>query len=173
MRIGVLSLQGAFREHCRVLKKLNTEALEVRLPEQLKQIDALIIPGGESTTIIKLMGEYNLTEKIKQFTKPIFGTCAGTILLANLNKLDIKVKRNAYGRQINSFETDLDVKGLGRFHGIFIRAPKITEVKENVEILATHDNNPVLVKQGKYLAATFHPELTQDNGIHKLFLSLC
>lgn len=186
MKIGVLALQGAVAEHAAMLSALNTEAAAVRLPSQLDGLDALIIPGGESTTISKLLTEYNLTEPIRRLANqgfPIFGTCAGLVLLAkkvpNLNLepigvIDIEVKRNAYGRQVDSFEADLKVPALGNgnFRGIFIRAPTIEKANSGVDILCLLNESPVAVRQGKVLACAFHPELTDDLRFHKYFLDL-
>ena len=188
MKIGVLALQGAFIEHIRTLTALGAEAVAVRLPEQLDGLDGLIIPGGESTTIGKLATEFNLMEPLRRFAqeKPVWGTCAGMIFLAKdigidrqpiLNVMDITVNRNAFGRQIDSFETDLNIKGLNGqpFHAIFIRAPIVTAVDESagVEILsALADGRIVAVRQNKWLATSFHPELTRDNRMHQLFLNM-
>lgn len=184
MRVGVLALQGAFIEHERVLKELGCETVQVKKKEQLDEIDGLIIPGGESTTIGKLMNEFDLTEKIKEKAQegmPVFGTCAGLILLANdivdsnqprLGLMNMVAHRNAFGRQVDSFETDLEVKGLdsGPVKAVFIRAPYIKEVGEGVDVLASVEDKIVLARQNNLLAAAFHPELTDDNRIHQLFL---
>lgn len=159
--VGVLALQGAFIEHIKVLKNLKIKTIEVRNQTEINSVDALIIPGGESSVINQLL-DFNLP-KI-----PIFGTCAGCIILSQLGLIDIKIERNAYGSQLDSFEADLN----NGFHGVFIRAPKITSIGKNVEVLAKHNDEPVLVRQGKYLAATFHPELTNDTSIHELFLNM-
>ncbi len=186
MKIGVLALQGAVTEHIQMLSALDTKAVAVRLPSELDELDALVIPGGESTTISKLLTEYNLMEPIRELAKkgvPIFGTCAGLVLLAkkvpNLNLepigvMDIEVKRNAYGRQVNSFETDLKFPALGNgtFRGIFIRAPIIEKANSSVEVLCQLNKRPVAVKQGKLLACAFHPELTDDLRFHRYFLDL-
>ena len=186
MKIGILALQGAFAEHAEVLKSLGAEPVPIRLPADLNGIDALIIPGGESTTIIKLLKEYNLLEPIKQLIHkgmPILGTCAGMVLLAkkisgnnqeSLGAMDIEVKRNAFGRQVESFETDLAIPALGdkSFHGVFIRAPQVQKVEQDVEILSQIGDTVVAVQQGKLLACAFHPELTDDLRFHKYFLSL-
>lgn len=168
IRIGVLALQGAFVEHIKVLNKLGVQFSEVRTVEDLKNIDGLIIPGGESTTMNLLIGE------IKKHMKnlPIFGTCAGAILLSQQNLLDIEVERNAYGSQLDSFEDDFKFLG-ANFHGIFIRAPKIVKVGPKVEILAKNSKDEiVLVREKNYLAATFHPELTEDTRIHEYFIQI-
>jgi 5'-phosphate synthase pdxT subunit len=199
LKIGVLALQGAFIEHVKMLQGIGVEVREIRLPEDLVEVDGLIIPGGESTAIGKLMTRWNLIEPIKEMVaqgKPVWGTCAGMILLAKdiggldqplLGLMDIKVKRNAFGSQLDSFETDLEIKGLGKppFHAVFIRAPFIETVDEskNVEILATLPDSRaagldesktaiVVARQGNLLATAFHPELTDDPRFHQLFLSM-
>jgi pyridoxal 5'-phosphate synthase pdxT subunit len=187
MKVGVLASQGAFIEHIHTLEKLNSEAVPVRLPEELAGLDGLIIPGGESTTISKLMTAYDLMDKISGLAKkglPIFGTCAGMILMArhvsgnvmpSLSLMDIAVKRNAFGRQVDSFETDLAIAALGEkpFHAVFIRAPLIESVEKSVDILARlKDGTIVAAKQGKMLASAFHPELTEDTRFHQYFLDI-
>ncbi|MEJ2739149.1 MAG: pyridoxal 5'-phosphate synthase glutaminase subunit PdxT [Dehalococcoidia bacterium] len=186
MRIGVLAIQGAFAEHIHALSRLNIEAVPVRLPADLDGLDALIIPGGESTTISTLLSEYHLAESLQQRAAegfPLFGTCSGLILLAknvtnrkinSLGVMDIEVERNAFGRQVDSFETDLTVShfGDGTFHGIFIRAPIITKVEPAVEILSSLNGNAVAVRQGRNLACSFHPELTDDLRFHRYFIDL-
>ena len=186
MKIGVLALQGAFREHIEALRKLGAEAVEVRLPEQLEGLDGLIIPGGESTAIGKLAVKYGLLEAIQRFAtsgSPVYGSCAGMILLSNdvgrdqplLDLMDVKVERNAFGRQLDSFETDLSVPALGaeRFPAIFIRAPKIESVGEGVEVLAKlDDGTPVAARQGNMLVTAFHPELSSDLRFHQYFLDM-
>jgi len=173
--IGVLALQGAFREHARMLRDLGAEVVEVRLPEQLDDLDGLVIPGGESTTIAKLAAQYGLDEAIRRFGRPVLGTCAGMILVdrAHLGLADLEVERNAYGRQVSSFEADLELAGEAEpFRGIFIRAPRVRDVGPGVEVLAAHDGEPVLLRDGQVLAAAFHPELTDDPRIHERFLEL-
>lgn len=185
MRIGVLALQGAFREHIYSLEALDVGAVAVRLPSQLDDIEGLIIPGGESTAISKLMGTYGFYEPIALRHgqgMALWGTCAGAILLAKrivdgiegqrgLELMDIEVRRNAYGRQIDSFEADLDVAHLdGMFRGVFIRAPWIESVGEDVEVLAEHDGHIVAARDGRLMAATFHPELTGDPSMHRYFV---
>src|SRR5438552_13959091 len=184
MKIGVLALQGAFREHIEALRKLGVEAVEVRLPEQLEGLDGLIIPGGESTAIGKLAVEYGLQEAIRRYAQaglPVYGTCAGMILLSRdvgrdqplLGVMDVTVERNAFGRQLDSFETDLDIPALGEqpFHAVFIRAPKIESVGEGVKVLAKlPDGSPVAAQQGNMLVTAFHPELTDDLRFHRYFL---
>jgi pyridoxal 5'-phosphate synthase pdxT subunit len=174
-RIGVLALQGAFREHARVLREAGAEAVEVRLPEQLEVLDGLVIPGGESTSILRLASLYGLDEAIRSFAAPIFGTCAGMILVdrAHLGLVDLEVDRNAYGRQVASFEADLELQGEERpFRGVFIRAPRVRDVGPEVEVLARLDGEPVLLRDGRVLVAAFHPELTADPRIHERFLEL-
>lgn len=184
MLIGVLGLQGDVAEHASALQKLHADVRIVKKASHVKGLRGLIIPGGESTTIGKLMVKYGLPEAIKEHKPAIYGTCAGTILLAkeivgseqfSLNLLDIAVERNAYGRQRESFEADISIPALGEkpFRGVFIRAPVIKRVGKNVEVLAEHEERSVLVKQDKYLASTFHPELTGDLRIHKYFISMC
>jgi pyridoxal 5'-phosphate synthase pdxT subunit len=174
-RIGVLALQGNFREHAAVLRRLGAEPLEVRKPEQLEGLDGLIIPGGESTAITRLIRIYGLEDAIRGFEAPIFGTCAGMILLDrnHLGLVDLAVERNAYGRQVASFEADLGLADGGEpLPGIFIRAPRVAEAGPEVEVLAELDGEPVLLRQGRFLVAAFHPELTDDTRIHELFLDL-
>ena len=173
LRIGVLAVQGNFREHVGVLRRLGAEPIEVRLPEQLEGLDGLILPGGESTAITRLMRLYGLDEALRRFEAPIFGTCAGMIVLDrdHLALADFTTARNAFGRQVRSFETDLDV-GLGEpVRGVFIRAPWIEDAGPEVEILAEVDGHPVLARDGRVLVAAFHPELTDDTRIHELFLN--
>ena len=190
MKIGVLALQGDFAEHIAMLRRLKVEATEVRLPEHLKGLDGLIIPGGESTTIGKLASDYGLMEPLQDFGRrqAIWGTCAGAILLSKdarrrqplLNLMDITVERNAFGRQVDSFEADLDIPDLKRatgttaaYHAVFIRAPIIQSVGADAKILAsTSDNKIVAAQQGHLLATSFHPELTRDARFHEYFLSL-
>jgi pyridoxal 5'-phosphate synthase pdxT subunit len=186
MKIGVLALQGAFIEHEKMLRQLGVEAVEVRLPSDLEGLDGLIIPGGESTTIGKLAVEYGLVEPLRQFAqaKPTWGTCAGMIFLAKdigidrqpiLGLMDIKVNRNAFGRQIDSFETDLPISVLDDvpFHMIFIRAPVVTDVSDGVDVLAKlADGRIIAVQEGHLLATAFHPELTDDLRLHRYFLEM-
>ena len=187
MRIGVLASQGAFIEHIAALRQLKVEALPVRLARELNGLDGLIIPGGESTAISKLMLSSNLTEEIKSLARkgmPIFGTCAGMIVLSTKNSdqdvaplgvMDIVVKRNAFGRQIDSFETELAIPVLGEkpFPAVFIRAPLIERANSNVEILARlADGTIVAARQGKLLVSAFHPELTDDLRFHQYFLDI-
>ena len=186
MKIGVLALQGAFAEHIKVLTALNIEAVPVRLSSELVGLKALIIPGGESTTISKLLVDYSLKEPMIDFIQqgfPVLGTCAGMVLLAkkvagseveSLGGIDIEIKRNAFGRQVDSFETDLSLPALGdkAFRGIFIRAPIVQRIEPGVEILCRINNTAVAVKQGKVLACAFHPELTDDSRFHRYFINL-
>ena len=188
MRIGVLAAQGDFLEHIASLQRLGVEAIPVRLPRDLVQIDGVIIPGGESTSISKLMLDYNLAAEVKSLAKnglPVFGTCAGMILLAKditdgnrvepLRLMNIKVRRNAFGRQRESFEADLSIMPLGDkpFHAIFIRAPIIEQVSPGVKVLAKLDDGTIVaVREGKLLASAFHPELTDDLRFHQYFLDI-
>jgi pyridoxal 5'-phosphate synthase pdxT subunit len=174
-RIGVLALQGAFREHAQVLRRLGADVVEVRLPEDLAGLDGLVIPGGESTTIMHLARLYGLEDAIRRFRAPILGTCAGMIVLdrAHLGLADLEVDRNAYGRQVKSFEADVELVGDDEpLRGVFIRAPRIRDVGADVEVLGELDGEPVLVRDGRLLLATFHPELTEDPRVHERFLEL-
>jgi pyridoxal 5'-phosphate synthase pdxT subunit len=173
MKIGVLAVQGNFREHAAMLRGLGVDAVEVRKPEQLEGLDGLVIPGGESTTFMRLMALYGLDEAIRSFEGPVFGTCAGMIVLDrdHLGLVHVRVRRNAFGRQAASFETDLDVAGEEEpLRAVFIRAPWIEEVGPGVEVLAEVDGHPVLAREGRFLIASFHPELTGDTRLHELFL---
>lgn len=188
IKVGVLSLQGAFKEHISRLKECGISAAEVKFPEQFKDIDGLIIPGGESTTINKLLEKYKFKESLDKFYRdknPIFGTCAGLILLAKniegegrgLGYIDIDVQRNAYGRQIESFEELLYIRldnnqNGGKFKSIFIRAPKILNVGKKVRILGKFKEDIVLVRDNNVMASTFHPELTRDLRIHQYFINM-
>jgi 5'-phosphate synthase pdxT subunit len=186
-RIGILAVQGDVREHARALLEVGAEPVEVRLPRNLVGLDGLILPGGESTTMRRLIDLYGLREPIVALARggaPVYGTCAGMILLANriadgdepvLRLLDITVQRNAYGRQLDSFEADITVPTLGEapMHGVFIRAPVVSEVGPDVEVLARDpDGRPIAVRQGRVLATAFHPELTPDRRMHRLLLEL-
>ena len=174
-RIGILAVQGNFREHAAVLRHLGAEPVEVRKPEQLEQLDGLVIPGGESTAIMRLVRLYGLEDAIRGFARPVLGTCAGMILLdrEHLGLLDVEVARNAYGRQVASFEADLELAGEERpLRGVFIRAPRVVENGPEVEVLAELDGEPVLLRQGRLLVASFHPELTDDTRVHERFLEL-
>ena len=171
--IGVLAVQGNFREHAAMLRRLGAGPVEVRKPDELAGLDGLVIPGGESTTFMRLMRLYGLEEAVRSFERPILGTCAGLIVLdkQHLGLLDVDVARNAYGRQVASFEADLELPGEEKpLRGVFIRAPRVDRVGEDVEVLAKLDGEPVLLRQGRYLVATFHPELTGDTRVHELFL---
>ena len=175
MRIGVLALQGNFREHIATLRRLGAEAVEVRKPGQLEGLDGLVIPGGESTAIARLMRLYGLEEAIRRFPEPILGTCAGMILLDrnHLGLVDVAVRRNAYGRQVASFEADLELEDEHvPLRGVFIRAPRVANVGSDVEVLAELEGEPVLLRQGRFLVASFHPELTDDTRVHERFLAL-
>jgi pyridoxal 5'-phosphate synthase pdxT subunit len=174
LRIGVLAVQGNFREHAAVLRRLGAEPFEVRLPGELDGLDGLIIPGGESTAITRLMRLYGLDEALRGFGGPIFGTCAGMIVLDrdHLGLADIRAARNAFGRQVHSFEADLDIgHGDEPVRAVFIRAPWIEDAGPDVEILAEVDGHAVLARDGRILVAAFHPELTDDTRIHELFLN--
>ena len=186
MRVGVLALQGAFREHIMTLEALDVSAIAVRKPDQLADLNGLIIPGGESTAIAKLMDTYGFYEPVIQqhgAGMAVWGTCAGAILVArtvldaipgqrSLELMDITVRRNAFGRQVDSFEADLDFARLedGPFRGIFIRAPWVEEVGDDVEVLARHDGMAVAVRERDLLATAFHPELTGDPRVHRYFI---
>ena len=173
LTIGVLAVQGNFREHAQMLQRLGARTVEVRKPEQLAGLDGLVIPGGESTTFMRLMRLYGLDEAVTAFDRPIFGTCAGMIVLdrEHLGLVDVKVRRNAFGRQVASFETELDVAGEGTpLTAVFIRAPWVEEVGPDVEVLAEVDGRPVLAREGKIFVAAFHPELTDDTRLHERFL---
>ena len=175
LTIGVLALQGNFREHAAVLRRLDAEPVEVRLPEQLHGLDGLIIPGGESTAIGRLMRLYGLDEAVREFGGPIFGTCAGMIVLDrdHLGLGDWRTRRNAFGRQINSFEADLDVAyGEKPLRAVFIRAPWLEEPGPDVQVLAELDGHPVLAREGRLLVTAFHPELTDDTRVHERFLEI-
>src|SRR5512132_4502214 len=173
MRIGVLALQGNFREHAAMLRRLGAEPVEIRKPEELAGLDGLVVPGGESTTFMRLMKLYGLDEAIRSFKAPILGTCAGMIVLDrnHLGLADLEVERNAYGRQVASFEADLDLAGEPvPLRGVFIRAPRVQGAGKDVEVLGELDGQPVLLRQGRFLVATFHPELTDDTRVHELFI---
>ena len=175
MTIGVLALQGNFREHAAMLRELGAEVVEVRLPEELEGLDGLVIPGGESTAILRLARLYGLEDALRRFAGPILGTCAGMILVdrAHLGLADLEVDRNAYGRQVASFEADLRLDGEEQpLRGVFIRAPRVAEWGDGVEVLAEHEGRPVLLRDGRILVAAFHPELTEDTRVHERFLQL-
>jgi 5'-phosphate synthase pdxT subunit len=173
-KIGVLAVQGNFREHAAMLRRLGAEVIEVRKQEQLAGIDGLVIPGGESTTFMRLMRLYGLDEAVRAFARPVLGTCAGMIVLDrnHLGVVDLEVDRNAFGRQVASFEADLDIAGEEPLRGVFIRAPRVREVGPDVEVLAELDGEPVLLRDGRFILASFHPELTDDTRVHERFLQL-
>lgn len=189
MKIGALAVQGAFIEHEKILTRIGVEPVEVRLPEHLEGLDGLIIPGGESTTIGKVAQEWELLDPIRAFAqsgRPLWGTCAGMIMMAKevadsmpgqplLRLMDVAVRRNAFGRQVDSFEADLEVPALGEppFHAVFIRAPLIERVGDGVEVLAQLDDGTVVAaRQGNLLVTAFHPELTEDDRFHRYFVHL-
>lgn len=180
MKIGVLALQGAVREHLKHIEMNGHEGIPVKHVEQLQDIDGLVLPGGESTTMRRLMDLYGFTEALRESELPMYGTCAGLILLADeiegyedghLKKMDIKVRRNSFGRQVDSFEAELDVKGIEeQVNAVFIRAPHIVSVDDGVEVLSEVEDKMVAVRQDKYLGISFHPELTDDIKIMKYFI---
>jgi 5'-phosphate synthase pdxT subunit len=185
MQVGVLALQGAFAAHSDCLTSIGVQSIEVRNPEQLSSVDALLMPGGESSTMSQLLESSGLFDPIAARIAdgmPVFGTCAGMILLASeildgrsdqrsFSAIDISVRRNAFGRQVDSFEATVN-SSVGDFHGVFIRAPRIERVGENVEVLGSINDEPVLVRQGNVLAASFHPELSNDARLHEYFVSI-
>lgn len=186
-RIGVLALQGAFAAHAAALQRLGVSTAEVRVAADLEQCDALVLPGGESTTMSQLLETSQLFDPLAKRIAagmPVFGTCAGMILLSkgiadgrpdqrSFAALDIDVQRNGFGRQLDSFETEIDVLGLDRaFHAVFIRAPRISRIGSEIETLATHGGEPVLVRSKTVMAASFHPELADDDRVHRLFLNM-
>ncbi|MBU1107776.1 MAG: pyridoxal 5'-phosphate synthase glutaminase subunit PdxT [Candidatus Riflebacteria bacterium] len=184
-KIGILALQGAVREHANAIKKCGVEAVAVKSAEDLQKIDGLILPGGESTTMRRLIDTYDMLKPLKRFIsmdRPVFGTCAGLILLArsiegydgcHIGMMDIVVQRNSYGRQINSFEANLDIKGIGKaFPGVFIRAPHIAEVGEGVDVICEHEGRIVMARQDNLLGCAFHPELTDDTRVMLYFVKM-
>ena len=185
VQVGVLALQGAFAAHSDCLTSIDVQSIEVRTPEQLSSVDALLMPGGESSTMSQLLESSGLFDPIAQRIAdgmPVFGTCAGMILLASeildgrsdqrsFSAIDISVRRNAFGRQVDSFEASIN-SSVGDFHGVFIRAPRIERVGGQVEVLGSINNEPVLVRQGNVLAASFHPELSNDARLHEYFVSI-
>ena len=186
-KVGVLAIQGDFAEHCKIFRDLGVQAPEIRLPDQLDTVDGLVIPGGESTTITKLMDIYGLVDPIKQFVqsgKPLWGTCAGMIVssrqvvgdvLVPMDLIDLDVRRNAFGSQIDSFEADLPIPAIGDppFHAVFIRAPWIERMGPDVELISRlQDGTPVAARQDNVLVTSFHPELTDDTRIHNMFLRM-
>jgi 5'-phosphate synthase pdxT subunit len=183
MKAGVLALQGDFREHAAMFAACGATAVLVRTPEELASVDCLAIPGGESTTIAKLAHGHGLVEPIRRRADegmPVFGTCAGMIVMARsvedgealLSLIDITVRRNAYGRQVDSFESDVDVKGIGVVRGVFIRAPVVEQVGPEAEVLAELGGRPIVVRQGNMLAAAFHPEIAGDSRLHQRLLAM-
>ncbi|MBW3594680.1 MAG: pyridoxal 5'-phosphate synthase glutaminase subunit PdxT [Actinobacteria bacterium] len=187
MKVGVLGLQGDVREHCTALDGAGATPVVVKTADSLASVDALVMPGGESTTIGKLLDRFELLEPLRDRAEsgmPLYGTCAGAILMSKeiagphdapfrVPVLDVVTRRNAYGRQVDSFETDIAVRGLDEaFRAVFIRAPVFEDVGDAVEILASVDDRAVLVRQGRFLASTFHPEMTGDNRVHELFVSI-
>lgn len=184
LKIGVLALQGAVREHVRAIEASGAEAVAVKHIEELEDLDGLVMPGGESTAMRRLIDKYGFLEPLKEFAKnkPVFGTCAGLILMAkriqgqdtaHLELIDMTVERNAFGRQVDSFEADLMIHGVGEdFTGVFIRAPFIVEVGPEVEILSKHNDRIVAAKHGHFLCAAFHPELTDDYRLHQFFVKM-
>jgi pyridoxal 5'-phosphate synthase pdxT subunit len=187
LKIGVLGLQGDVREHVRALESAGASGVVVKHADEVRSVDAFVLPGGESTTIGKLLDRYGLSEPIAERARagmPLYGTCAGLILMASgiaggevppgrLGLLDVDVRRNAYGRQVDSFETDLAVTGLDEpFRAVFIRAPSVERAGPEVEVLASSEGSPVLVRQGRLLASSFHPEMTGDTRIHELFVKM-
>lgn len=175
MKIGVLAVQGNFREHVQMLRRLGADAVEVRKPDQLEGLDGLVVPGGESTTFMRLMRLYGLDEAVRRFEGAVLGTCAGMIVLDrdHLGLVDVSVDRNAYGRQVASFEADLELSGDEQpLRGVFIRAPRVREAGPDVEVVAALDGEPVALREGRFIVAAFHPELTDDTRIHERFLQL-
>ncbi|WP_282156336.1 pyridoxal 5'-phosphate synthase glutaminase subunit PdxT [Cytobacillus gottheilii] len=185
IKIGVLGLQGAVREHVRSIESCGAEAIVIKKIEQLEEVDGLIIPGGESTTMRRLIDKYDFMPKLKEFAdsgKPMFGTCAGLILLAkqivgyeepHIGALNVKVERNSFGRQKESFEADLDIADVAEdFTAVFIRAPHIVEAGENVEVLAKHEGRIVAAREGQFLGCSFHPELTDDHRLTQYFINM-
>ena len=184
IKVGVLALQGDFEAHARLLERAGATPLQVRTPDELASVDALVIPGGESTTIGKLATTFGLVEPLRERASagmPLLGTCAGMIVCAKritdgdqplLGIVDVTVRRNAYGRQVDSFETELEVAGVGEMHAVFIRAPWVEEVGSGVEVLATHRGHPVVLRDRNVTVASFHPELAGDDRLHRLVLGL-
>jgi pyridoxal 5'-phosphate synthase pdxT subunit len=185
LKIGVLGLQGAVREHVKAIEQCGAEAIIIKKKEELESVDGLILPGGESTTMRRLIDRYDLMDELRSFAasgKPMFGTCAGLILLAkklegydkpHLGVMDVAVERNSFGRQRESFEAELSVAGVGEdFPAVFIRAPHIVSAGENVEILAKHEGRIVAAREGQFLGCSFHPELTEDNRITEYFIKM-
>ncbi|RYI25008.1 pyridoxal 5'-phosphate synthase glutaminase subunit PdxT [Bacillus infantis] len=185
VKVGVLGLQGAVREHVRSIEACGAEAVVIKRREQLAEVDGLIIPGGESTTMRRLIDKYDFMEELRSFSqsgKPMFGTCAGLILLAktvsgnaepHIGVMDVEVERNSFGRQRESFEAPLDIAGVAEdFEAVFIRAPHILQAGENVEVLAKHDGRIVAAREGQFLGCSFHPELTEDHRLTAYFVEM-
>jgi pyridoxal 5'-phosphate synthase pdxT subunit len=185
VKIGVFALQGAVREHVRAVEECGAEAVVIKLKDQLKEVDGLILPGGESTTMRRLIDKYDFMSELKEFAvagKPMFGTCAGLILLAkrlvgydapHIGVMDVTVERNSFGRQRESFEADLDIAGVAEdFAAVFIRGPHIVEAGENVEVLAKYDGRIVAAREGQFLGCSFHPELTDDHRMTAYFINM-
>jgi pyridoxal 5'-phosphate synthase pdxT subunit len=185
VKIGVLALQGAVREHVRAVEACGAEAIVIKLKEQLAEVDGLILPGGESTTMRRLIDKYTFMDELKAFAaagKPMFGTCAGLILLAkrlvgyevpHIGVMDVTVERNSFGRQRESFEAELDIAGVGEnFNAVFIRGPHIVEAGENVEVLAKYEGRIVAAREGQFLGCSFHPELTDDHRMTAYFINM-
>jgi pyridoxal 5'-phosphate synthase pdxT subunit len=185
VKVGVLALQGAVREHIKAVENCGAEAVEIKHKEELKEVDGLILPGGESTTMRRLIDKYDFMDALKEFAnegKPMFGTCAGLILLAknlvgydhsHIGVMDVTVERNSFGRQRESFEADLDIKDVADcYPAVFIRAPHIVDVGENVEILSKHDDRIVVAREGQFLGCSFHPELTEDYRFTSYFVEM-
>ncbi len=183
-RVGVLALQGAFREHLHHLEACGAEGVEVRLPEQLVDVDALILPGGESTTLSQLIRRFGLEEPLRRWDRPVWGTCAGMILLGRevvdgvegqlcLGQIDLRVRRNAMGRQLDSCRVELEVEGVGPLPAVFIRAPLAEPLSREVEVLARHQGQVAAARQGRVWVTAFHPELSGDLQFHRAFLGAC
>ncbi len=182
MRIGILALQGSYFDHQNYFSHLNIETVLVKEPKQLEEIDGLVLPGGESTAMRRLIDRYQFMDKLKEFCnkKPVFGTCAGMILLSkvivdnptHIGVLDVRVKRNAFGRQVNSFEETINIEGIGNVEGVYIRAPYIELVGDKVQIIGKHNDSIVAVRQDNILATSFHPELTEDYKIGNYFINM-
>lgn len=185
VKIGVLALQGAVREHIKAVENCGAEAVEIKHKEELKDVDGLILPGGESTTMRRLIDKYDFMDALKEFAnegKPMFGTCAGLILLAknlvgydqpHIGVMDVTVERNSFGRQRESFEADLEIKDVAEcYPAVFIRAPHIVDVGENVEVLCKHDDRIVVAREGQFLGCSFHPELTEDYRFTSYFVDM-
>ncbi|MED7787960.1 pyridoxal 5'-phosphate synthase glutaminase subunit PdxT [Francisella sp. 19X1-34] len=177
VKVGVLAIQGAYAKHSDMLKSLGADVRLVKSSADFESIDKLVIPGGESTTLLNVLAKHSLFDKLRDFCskKPVFGTCAGSIILSKgpsyLGLIDLTVERNAYGRQLDSFITNLEFDG-GSISGMFIRAPRFVSIGDNVDVLSSYNHSPVLVRQGNVLVSSFHPELTNDASIHQYFLNM-